>query len=259
VLTTVEAALSGAVLLQGADGTLRDMVSMHGNYRKVSETQPALGLIGQTLMERRPFQVRWLLDRPVSNSGRLRQIIEQVASERNWPWTVDLVPDPDPVLAESPAIVATADSAILDRCDLWLNLARRVVDSTSPTPTSSAWHRPRTPRGTGWIESPADRRGASCGESRRLGGKRSDGETFVSFHVVWWRERRANPVPDRVRSARVPAPPATGRAAGREGARCWTPRGRRGTPASDSSPGRGGGRDRTCAPTRVVPPCPRRG
>jgi hypothetical protein len=132
VLTTVEAALSGAVLLQGADGTLRDMVSMHGNYRKVSETQPALGLIGQTLLERRPFHVRWLLDRPVSNSGRLRQIIEQVASERNWPWTVDLVPDPDPVLAESLAIVATADSAILDRCELWLNLARRVVELYVP-------------------------------------------------------------------------------------------------------------------------------
>ena len=132
VLTTVEAALSGAVLLQGADETLRDMVSMHGNYRKVSETQPALGLIGQTLMERRPFEVRWLLDRPVSNSGRLRHIIEQVASERNWPWTVDLVSDPDPVLAESPAIVATADSAILDRCGPWLNLARRVVELHVP-------------------------------------------------------------------------------------------------------------------------------
>lgn len=134
VLTTVEAALSGAVLLVGADGTLRDMASMHGNYRKVSETQPALGLIGQTLAELAPREVRWLLDRPVSNSGRLRHIIEQVSAESGWPWRVDLVADPDPLLAASPYLVATADSEILNRCTRWLNLACLVVTQHVPHP-----------------------------------------------------------------------------------------------------------------------------
>lgn len=127
-LTTVEAALAGAVLLAGADGTLRDMASMHGSYRKVAETQPALLFIGETLAELKPVETRWLLDRPVSNSGRLKQIILEIAVQQGWPWTVELVADPDPILAESHEIVATADSVILDRCGPWLNLARRVVE-----------------------------------------------------------------------------------------------------------------------------------
>ncbi len=42
VLTTLEAALAGGVLLRGRDGCLRDMASMHGSYRRVAETEPAL-------------------------------------------------------------------------------------------------------------------------------------------------------------------------------------------------------------------------
>ena len=34
VVTTVEAALGGGVLLVGRDGAVRDMASMHGNYRR---------------------------------------------------------------------------------------------------------------------------------------------------------------------------------------------------------------------------------
>jgi hypothetical protein len=132
VLTTVEAALAGAVLLRAADGTLRDMASMHGSYRKVAETGPALLLIGETLAELKPTESRWLLDRPVSNSGRLKRIILEVAAEQNWPWTVELVADPDPLLADTREVVATADSAILDRCGRWLNLARQVVESRVP-------------------------------------------------------------------------------------------------------------------------------
>lgn len=128
-LTTVEAALAGAVLLVGAEGALRDMASMHGSYRKVAETRPALLLIGETLADLRPVETRWLLDRPVSNSGRLKQIIQEVAGQRGWPWIVELVADPDPLLADTHEIVATADSAILDRCGPWFNLARRVVET----------------------------------------------------------------------------------------------------------------------------------
>ncbi len=42
VLTTVEAALGGAVVLICRDTTCRDIAGIHGNYRKVAETLPAL-------------------------------------------------------------------------------------------------------------------------------------------------------------------------------------------------------------------------
>ena len=95
VLTTIEAALSGGVLLLARDGALRDMASMHGSYRKVDETRPALELIGQTLAGFGVSEALWLLDRPVSNSGRLKKIIEDLAGQRGWTWQVELVHDPD--------------------------------------------------------------------------------------------------------------------------------------------------------------------
>jgi len=128
VLTTIEAALSGGVLLLARDCALRDMASMHGSYRKVDETQPALELIGQTLAGFGVSEALWLLDRPVSNSGRLKKIIEDLAAERGWTWQVELVHDPDAELAQSDAIVATADSGILDLCGTWFNLARETVE-----------------------------------------------------------------------------------------------------------------------------------
>jgi hypothetical protein len=140
-LTTIEAALGGGVLLAARDGTLRDMASMHGSYRKVAETRPALEMLGETLAELGPAEYRWLLDRPVSNSGRLRQLMAVVAAARGWNWQVDLADSPDRVLiaaaGESPAVVvATADSAILDRCGAWFNLARETLGRRGPVAAS---------------------------------------------------------------------------------------------------------------------------
>jgi len=128
VLTTIEAALSGGVILYARDGAYRDMASMHGTYRKVAETLPALELLGAQLAELETAECTWYLDRPVSNSGRLKTLMEELALERGWPWRVELAANPDALLAESSEVVATADSMILDRCRSWCNLARIIID-----------------------------------------------------------------------------------------------------------------------------------
>ncbi len=135
VITSLEAALSGGVILHARDGCYRDMASMHGNYRKVEETIPAIQLLGDTLADWSVSKCRWLLDRPVSNSGRLKTILTEMAIENGWPWTVDLVPDPDVVLKDCNSVVATADSQILDHCAHAVNLARMVIDQH----VSAAW------------------------------------------------------------------------------------------------------------------------
>ncbi len=94
VLTTIEAALAGGVILAARDGAYRDMASMHGSYRKVAETLPALDLLGRTIAACGVAECRWLLDQPVSNSGRLKGIIEEMAAARGWPWRAELVPNP---------------------------------------------------------------------------------------------------------------------------------------------------------------------
>ncbi len=124
-LTTVEAALAGGVVLRGRDGCFRDMASFHGNYRMVEEATRAVELVGLHLAGRPAL---WLLDKPVSNTGRLAQLLRSIAEERGWPWTVELVPDPDVLLKASFEVVATSDSAILDLCGRSYNLARRVVE-----------------------------------------------------------------------------------------------------------------------------------
>jgi hypothetical protein len=132
VLTTVEAALAGGFILAARDGCYRDMASVHGTWRRVEETSPAIELIGQFLADRGVGECRWYLDRPVSNSGRLKQFLLDIAAGRGWPWDVELVADPDRVLAAASMPVATADSAILDHCNAWVNLAREIVEARVP-------------------------------------------------------------------------------------------------------------------------------
>ena len=144
VLTTLEAALAGGILIRGRDGCLRDMASMHGTWRAVAETSPALEMAGRAAAALGITCCRWYLDRPVSNSGRLAQRILEIGRSFRVDWQVELVPNPDPLLARAQGLVATADSAILDRCRGWLNLAplavalelpeARVLDLGTPVP-----------------------------------------------------------------------------------------------------------------------------
>lgn len=134
LLITIESALAGGILIRGRDGCIRDMASLHGSYRKVEETLPALHRIGETLAAWAPQQVHWYFDAPVSNSGRLRALLCETAVRHAWNWTVELVPNPDHVLKNSPHIVVTSDSGILDHAPRWVNLAAHLVQELSPPP-----------------------------------------------------------------------------------------------------------------------------
>jgi hypothetical protein len=130
VLTTIEAALGGAIVLVCRDTTCRDIAGIHGNYRKVAETLPALERLVTVLERLGVRHCRWLFDRPVSNSGRVRSAVLETAAGRRADWSVELVDDPDSILENSSDIVATADSAILDGGPAWLNLARIAIETT---------------------------------------------------------------------------------------------------------------------------------
>ncbi len=129
VLITIEAALGSGVLLIGRDGCIRDLASIHGTYRRVAETRPAIEIIAASLTALAINSVLWYLDRPVSNSGRLKQIIEHYAAEHSLDWTVELLANPDKALIESNHIIASSDSVVLDGCTQWLNLAGYIIDS----------------------------------------------------------------------------------------------------------------------------------
>lgn len=128
VLTTVEVALGGGLVLAARDGAYRDIAGVHGTYRKVEETRPAIEAVGQTLAGMHLANCAWLLDSPVGNSGRLGQLLLEVAEKSRWNWQVRITRNPDAELIATHEIVATADSIILDGCGRWVNLARLVID-----------------------------------------------------------------------------------------------------------------------------------
>jgi hypothetical protein len=134
LLISVESALSGGILILARDGCIRDLASLHGSYRKVSETLPAIEIIGQAMASWRVSEARWTLDAPVANSGRLRALLLDEAERRGWAWEVELLAHPDKPLSESREIVVTADSWILDRVDHWANLMRGIIARLKPAP-----------------------------------------------------------------------------------------------------------------------------
>ena len=128
LLITVEAAMSGGVIFKGRDGCFRDLASIHGTYRKVTETIPAVRLIGQFLQEVGVGKALWLLDSPVSNSGRLKTLIGELAEESKWNWEIELLLSPDAELKKTDLVVATSDSVVLDGCKNWVNLATEIIE-----------------------------------------------------------------------------------------------------------------------------------
>jgi hypothetical protein len=77
---------------------------------------------------------RWLLDAPVSNSGRLATILREFAAEHDLVWAVEVVHDPDRVLVAAPVdvLVASADSQIMDGAPRTWQLARETVEGMGP-------------------------------------------------------------------------------------------------------------------------------
>jgi len=128
LIITVEAALSGGVLLSCRDDCIRDVSGVHGSYRTVLETEAAVLLLGRMLEEFKPSEVRWLFDRPISNSGRLARLVLHLAERHGWPWSAAAVMNPDKEILATKAIAITSDSSILEQVESWANLSTRVVE-----------------------------------------------------------------------------------------------------------------------------------
>lgn len=134
LIITLEAALSKGPLLVGVDKCIRDLSSVRGSYRSVEETGLAISMIGKALQRLAPSSVLWLLDRPVSNSGRLAARIADFAVHSDCSWEVQVVFNPDAMIVASPAVAFTSDASILDRVERWADLksyllAREIPDA----------------------------------------------------------------------------------------------------------------------------------
>ena len=124
---SLEIAFSGSTLLLCMDGTVRDLAGLRGTYRLIDKTEAAVLAIRRVLEAERVREAVFLLDAPVSNSGRMKAKIAELFSNSTIRTAFDVVSDVDKRLYEKENVI-TSDAIILDRCRSWFNLVRRAID-----------------------------------------------------------------------------------------------------------------------------------
>lgn len=126
---TLEVMLCGSPVFDCMDGAVRDLAALRGTYRIIEETKRAAALLFSCLAECGAAGAAIYLDRPVSNSGRLRQLLAEVGENYPLQLAFHVQNDVDRALYEQ-AYVISSDSVILDRCRSWFNAGRLCLERT---------------------------------------------------------------------------------------------------------------------------------
>ena len=128
-IITLEVLLSDSILFSCMDGTIRDLAALRGTYRLIPETEGAIRMLFDVLQEAEVSKVNILLDQPVSNSGRLKSCMADIAEKYQYPFALDIqiLREVDRDLYDK-ELVITSDSIILDHCISWVNLTRGCLD-----------------------------------------------------------------------------------------------------------------------------------
>jgi hypothetical protein len=136
----LEAAIGGGMIFDCADGTFRDLSSIHGTYRMVEQTRDVIEWAGKWFEQQGLAGACWWLDAPVSNSGRLAAAIRDLCEVHGWKWQVEVTPYVDKELSKSPNIVVSTDKIILNKCQRWVNLGRMLIeDAASQGQLTDIW------------------------------------------------------------------------------------------------------------------------
>ena len=126
-IISLEVALSDSLIIKGLDGTIRDLAGLRGTYRIIDKTTQAVQLIFQALEELNISEAVFYLDQPVSNSGRLKSLIIEIAKNYNLSVEVEIIYDVDKVLEKKDGVISS-DAIILDKCISWFNLNDWMID-----------------------------------------------------------------------------------------------------------------------------------
>ena len=124
LIISLEVALSDGMLFIGQDGCIRDLAELRGTYRLIPQTEIAIRILCDVLLGLKILDVVFMLDAPVSNSGRLKTKIYDI----DWPMPVNvqIIRSPDAALKQLPYVI-TSDSIIIDECVSWFNLLEYIL------------------------------------------------------------------------------------------------------------------------------------
>ena len=119
--------LSDSTLLDCMDGSIRDLASLRGTYHIIPTTTDATRLLFDVLRDAGIKAASILLDKPVSNSGRLRGLLDNVGDAYPFALHTYVESGVDRLLYEKDNVI-TSDSVILDHCASWVNLMRHCME-----------------------------------------------------------------------------------------------------------------------------------
>ena len=127
VIIGLEIAYSESMLFRCMDGTIRDLAGLRGTYRLIPETDLAIKALLKTLESLKAGKAVIYLDKPVSNSGRLKLKIYEYAEDIETEIEVIIIDAVDYDLKHK-QLIASGDAIILNECDKWFNLVKRVIE-----------------------------------------------------------------------------------------------------------------------------------
>ena len=131
IIITLETALSHSLVLRGDDGVLRDVAGLHGTYRIIDKTAKAIEQILQTLSNLDVRNATFILDKPVSNSGSLKQLILEISRNFNLKVVVELDMNPDQIFVDKENVISS-DGPVILRSSSWFNLNSMIVRDMIP-------------------------------------------------------------------------------------------------------------------------------
>ena len=131
IIITLETALSHSLVLRGDDGVLRDVAGLHGTYRIIDKTVKAIELILQTLSNLDVRNATFILDKPVSNSGSLKQLILEISRNFNLEVVAELDMNPDQIFVDKENVISS-DGPVILKSSSWFNLNSMIVRDMIP-------------------------------------------------------------------------------------------------------------------------------
>lgn len=130
IIITLEVALSHSTLIKCMDGTIRDLAGLRGTYKIIDKTDMALKMIGETLESMKVKKAVFYLDKPVSNSGRLKSKILDMLEKYDFEVECELVDNADRALEDKDNVISS-DAIVIDKSRSWINLAKMILEKSS--------------------------------------------------------------------------------------------------------------------------------
>jgi hypothetical protein len=127
VVITTESGLTGLPLIAANDGVIRDVAGVSHRYRISADTHKAIEGFLRILRNYPAEEIFFYLDAPIRQSGELAALLRSALKSHNLAGGAQAVKVPEEHLIGTDDVVASSDSAVLDRVEHGFDLAAAVL------------------------------------------------------------------------------------------------------------------------------------